>query len=155
MADKEEKKGFPIMMVAAILVICCALAGGISYFVVTKFTTTEKVVAREPGTMVKIGDAKDGLILNIGGLSSGRFLKIGVTLEIKTDTKAQESAGKTQSPDEIKIQDAVVCVLRSQKLEDFEPAKQEHIKELIKNEVNKALGKDVVMDVYITNFVLQ
>ncbi|MBP2642428.1 MAG: flagellar basal body-associated protein FliL [Firmicutes bacterium] len=157
MAEKEEKKGFPIMIIAVILVICCALAGGISYYVVTKFAgeRQDRAVIQETGTLMKVGDGKDGIIINIGGLNSGRYLKIGVSLEIKSDKKEQESGGKTQSPEEIKIQDTVIYSLRSQKLEDFEPAKQEHLKELIKNEVNKALGKDVVLNVYITNFVLQ
>jgi flagellar protein FliL len=157
MAEKE-KKGFPMMMLVMILVACCILAGGISYYVVTKFTSeksSDKVSAREPGVIMKVGDAKDGLLINIGGVNSGRYLKIGLMIERKTDTKTQESGGKTQSPEEIKIQDSVVYVLRSQKLEDFEPSKQEQLKEIIKNEVNKALGKDVVMDVYITSFVLQ
>ena len=59
------------------------------------------------------------------------------------------------SPEEIKILDTVVSLLRSQKIEDFDPAKQEQLKELIKTEINKAFGEEKVYEVYITNFVLQ
>ena len=46
-------------------------------------------------------------------------------------------------------------MLRAQKVEDFDPMKQEQLKELLKNEINKAFGEDKVYEVYITNFVLQ
>jgi flagellar FliL protein len=75
-------------------------------------------------------------------------------LEIKPD-KNREAEGKTKSPEEIKVLDTVVYVLRSQKIEDFEPAKQERLKELIKNEVNKTMGDEYVYNVFITDFVLQ
>lgn len=156
----EEKKKTPIALIIGILVFGVLLAGGISYFIATKIVTESgsKDVgtksAHEPGTFVKLGDAKDGLILNIGGVNSGRFLKIGLILEVKPE-KTEAAEGKSLSPSEVRIQDAAVQVLRAQKIEDFEPQKQEQLKEVIKNEVNKALGEDRVYDVYITNFVLQ
>ena len=104
---------------------------------------------------MKLGDMKDGLIINIGGLNSGRYLKIGMILELKPDKKAAAATGKLPSPDEIKILDTAVSVLRAQKIEDFDPLKQEQLKELIKNEVNKMFGEEKVYEVYITNFVLQ
>ncbi|EAX48657.1 flagellar basal body-associated protein FliL [Thermosinus carboxydivorans Nor1] len=156
MADNGRK--IPLFMIIALIVVGLVLAGGVSYYIATKVIasqTTEKKQAREPGTFIKLGDPKEGLILNIGGVNSGRYLKIGIILEVKPDKKAPPKEGKNPSPDEIKMLDTVIFVLRSQKVEDFEPAKQEALKELIKNEVNKALGEERVLDVYITNFVLQ
>ena len=104
---------------------------------------------------MRLGDPKDGLIINIGGLNSGRYLKISMIVELKVDKNAVPASGKMPSPDEIKILDTAVYVLRSQKIEDFDPLKQEQLKELIKNEINKAFGDEKVYEVYITNFVLQ
>ncbi|CUH96095.1 hypothetical protein P22_2183 [Propionispora sp. 2/2-37] len=158
----EEKKKTPIALIIGILVFGVLLAGGISYFIATKIVTDSgsrdagtRSAHREPGTFIKLGDAKDGLILNIGGVNSGRFLKIGLILEVKPEKSEAPTEGKSLSPSEVKILDAAVQVLRSQKIEDFEPQKQEQLKEVIKNEVNKTLGEDRVYDVYITNFVLQ
>ena len=81
-------------------------------------------------------------------------MKIGVILELKPDKKLQ-AAGKTMSPEEIRIQDAVLHVLRSQRVEDYDPQKQDRLKELIKQEVNKVLGRESVYEVYITNILLQ
>ena len=157
MADGEKRN--PMMIIAGMIVFGLLLAGGISYFIATKIVSDKavdkKIVQREPGVFMKLGDIKDGLIINIGGLNTGRYLKIGMILELKPDKKAVPASGKMPSPEEIKILDTAVSVLRSQKIEDFDPLKQEQLKELIKNEINKAFGEEKVYEVYITNFVLQ
>ncbi|WP_378951833.1 flagellar basal body-associated protein FliL [Pelosinus sp. sgz500959] len=155
----EGGKKLPMMLIVGMIVVGLLLAGGISYFIATKIVADksgEKSSSQhEPGVFIKLGDMKDGLIINIGGLNSGRYLKIGMILELKPDKKAAPATGKLPSPDEIKILDTAVTVLRSQKIEDFDPLKQEQLKELVKNEVNKAFGEEKVYEVYITNFVLQ
>ncbi len=158
MAEGEKK--FPLVMVIGLIVVGLLLAGGISYFISTKIvadkaSVEDKKKSHEPGDFIKLGDAKDGLILNLNGGGSGRFLKVGIILELKPDKNAPPREGKNLSPEEIKITDTVVSLLRSQKIEDFDPAKQDKLKDLIKSEVNKTLGDDRVYDVYITNFVLQ
>ncbi|MPN33775.1 hypothetical protein SDC9_181267 [bioreactor metagenome] len=156
MAEGEKK--FPMMMIVGMVVFGLLLAGGISYFIATKIVadkTSDKATAqREPGVFMKIGE-KDGLVINIGGVNSGRYLKIGIILELKSDKKAEIKEGKMPAPEEVRILDTVVHVLRSQKIEDFDPSKQGLLKELIKTEVNKVLGEEKVYEVYITNFVLQ
>ena len=146
----------PIFIYVAVgLVLVLALAGGTAYYVVTNYMGGAKTAAtREPGFLMKLGDPKEGFIVNIGTATSGRYLKIGVILELKPDKKLQ-AAGKTMSPEEIRIQDAVLHVLRSQRVEDYDPQKQDRLKELIKQEVNKVLGRDSVYEVYITNILLQ
>lgn len=153
-APKAKKPIFLYVIVGLVLVL--ALAGGTAYYVVTHYLGGAKTVQREPGFLMKLGDPKEGFIVNIGNASSGRYLKIGVILEMKPDKKLQAKESKGLSPDEIKIQDAVLHVLRSQRVEDYDPNKQEKLKETIKQEVNKALGsKDAVYEVYITNLLLQ
>lgn len=156
MAEEGGKK-FSVMLIVGLIVVGLILAGGISYFIATKVIANkgDSKTTHEPGVYVKLGDAKDGLIVNIGGVTSGRYLKIGVILELKPDKNAAAIGGKGNSPEEIKALDAVVQLLRSQKVEDFDPAKQEHLKDAIRSEVNRALGDGRVYNVYITNFVLQ
>lgn len=154
----EGGKKLSVMLIVGLIVVGLILAGGISYFIATKVISSKadgKGQGREPGVFMKLGDAKDGLIINIGGVNSGRYLKIGVILELKPDKKGQAPGGKGSSPEEIKALDAVVQLLRMQKIEDFEPGKQERLKDMIKSEVNRALGEDRVYEVFITNFVLQ
>ncbi|WP_425060866.1 hypothetical protein SCACP_16200 [Sporomusa carbonis] len=159
MAEEEKPKKMSMMVVIILIVVGLILAGGISYLIATRVvsdkTVEKKAAQHEPGQFIKLGDVKEGLILNIGGVNSGRYLKIGLIVELKPDKNAPPKEGKLPSPEEIKIQDTAIYVLRSQKIEDFDPAKQDQLKELLKNEINKTLGEERVYDIYITNFVLQ
>lgn len=154
---EEEKSGkkFPLLLVVGLIVVGLVLAGGVSYFIATHVmknnaSTTEH---RDPGVFVKLGDPKEGLVVNVGGVNSGRYLKIGVVLELSPDSVGKD--GKIAAPNETKILDSVLQVLRSKKAEDFDPNKQDVLKTNIKEEVNKTFGKDCVYEVYITTFVLQ
>ena len=159
MAEEEKPKKMSMMVIIILIVVGLILAGGISYLIATRVvsdqTVEKKTALHEPGQFIKLGDAKDGLILNIGGVNSGRYLKIGVIVELKPSKNATTKEGKMPSPEEIKILDTAIYVLRSQKIEDFDPSKQEQLKEMLKNEINTTLGEDRVYDIYITNFVLQ
>lgn len=159
MAEEEKPKKMSMLVIIILIVIGLILAGGISYLIATRVvadkTVEKKASQREPGQFLKLGDTKEGLIINIGGVNSGRYLKIGLIVELKPDKNAAPKEGKMQSPEEIRILDTAVYVLRSQKMEDFDPAKQDQLKELLKNEINKTLAEERVYDIYITNFVLQ
>ena len=87
----EGGKKFSVMLIVGLIVLGLVLAGGISYFIATKVISGkgDGPAAREPGVYMKLGDPKEGLIINIGGVNSGRYLKIGVVLELKPDKKGQ------------------------------------------------------------------
>lgn len=157
MAEEEAKKKFPVLMVVGLIVVGLILASGVSYFIATKVIadTAGKAAVRDPGIFVKLGDPKDGIIVNVGGVKSGRFLKIGIVLELNPEQKELFADGKILPNAETKILDSVLQVLRGQKMEDFDPAKHENLKSMIKEEVTKTIGEDVVYEVFITNFVLQ
>lgn len=154
---EEEKKKSPVPMIAALVVIGLILAGGISYYIATKVMDVgvERMQAREPGVYVKLGDPKDGIVVNVGGVKSGRFLKVGIVLEVNPARDQAVKDGKVLPAAETKILDTVLQVLRSQQVEDFDPNKQENLKTLIKDDLNKVIGEGFVYEVYITNFVLQ
>lgn len=152
----EGQKKFPVTLIAIMGVILLLMAGGISYYIASNIAGDKGQVVKhyEPGVLYKVGDPKDGLILNIGGTNTRNYIKISIVLELHP-TKNAEKESKGLSHDEVKMSDAVVRVLRAQKAEDFDATKQEAIREKIKTEVNAALGEDKVMQVYITSFVLQ
>jgi flagellar FliL protein len=154
----EGGKKFLVAMIVALVIVGLVLAGGISYFIATRIVSdqsSKQSPVRGPSTLMKLGDPKEGLIVNIGGVNSGRYLKISIILEVKTDKKQQEAAGKSQSPEEIKMLDTVIHTLRSLKTDEFEPSKQDRLKDLLKQEINKNLGEERVYDVYVTNLVVQ
>ena len=167
MADEENnaavepaKKKSPIILIVVLVVVGLVLAGGISYFVTTKLMTDSassggEAKHHDPGVFVKLGDAKEGIIVNVGGVKGGRFLKVGIVMEMNPGKKDNIKDGKLNTLAETKILDTTLQILRSEQIENFDASKQDALKAKIKDEVNKALGQGSVYDVYITSFVLQ
>jgi flagellar FliL protein len=143
------------MYIVIVGVVLLLLAGGLAYYVASSVTggKAQSAKVEEPGILYQIGDPKDGLIVNIGT----RYVKTSIVVEMRPskNSKAESKEGKGLNMEEVKMSDAVVRVLRSQKTEDFEAVRQNALKEKLKAEVNAALGEDRVMHVYITNIVLQ
>jgi flagellar FliL protein len=159
---EEKKPKIPKPKMSIIIGIVLALlgivlAGGISFFVAAKIAGDRQpvtvIVKREPGQLVKIGDPKDGVVVNIGGIT-GRYLKILMTLEVEP-TKDETGKLSITPQDEMKINDSIIKFLRSQKIDAFVAERQDELKAAIKKDLNEALGADRVLAVYITNAVIQ
>ncbi len=158
-APEEKKKRSPIIMIAALVLVGLVLAGGISYFVTTKLMTNTSTSGEskhhDPGVFIKLGDAKEGIIVNVGGIKASRFLKVGIVMEMNPGKKDNITDNKLNPLAETKILDTTLQILRTVKIDDLDAAKQDELKQKIKVDVNKALGEGSVYDVYITSFVLQ
>ena len=155
-----EKKKSPIILVVVLVLVGLVLAAGISFFVTTKMmadTGSNEAVSEhhDPGVFIKLGDAKEGVLVNVGGQKAGKFLKAGIVLEMNPGKKDNMLEGKLQPMAETKILDTTIQILRSSKLDDFDAAKQDQLKKRIKDELNDKLGQGSVYDVYITSFMLQ
>lgn len=163
-AAEEKPKGSgktKIIMIIVGVLLALAAAGGISYYVVTQYlhsanNPVDPEKNHDPGVFVKLGKGDEGLMVNVGGIKGGHFLKIGIVLELnpgKQDNVTKDH--KVQPIAETKILDTVLHILRSEKLESFDATKQDDLKEKIRSELNKALGGGSVYSVYITSFILQ
>ena len=155
-----EKKKSPIIIIVVLVLVGLILAGGISYFVATKILSnsiSDDGAARyhDPGVFIKLGDAKEGLLVNVGGVKGGHFLKVGIVLEMNPGKQDNIKEGKINPVAETKMLDTVLQILRSEPLDGFDEQKQEALKDKIKVEVNHTLGEGSVYNVYITSFVLQ
>ncbi len=158
--EKPKSGKSKIIMIVVGVLLALAAAGGISYYVVQHFLHSannpiDPEKNHDPGVFVKLGKGDEGLMVNVGGIKGGRFLKIGLVLELNPGKKDNVKEGKVQPIAETKILDTVLHILRSEKLESFEASKQDELKETIRTELNKALGNSSVYSVYITSFILQ
>lgn len=158
-APEEKKKKSPIVLVIILVLVGLVLAAGISFVITTKMmkdTATESVSEHhDPGVFIKLGDAKEGIMVNVGGQKAGKFLKAGIVLEMNPGKKDNLLEGKLQPMAETKILDTTMQILRSAKLDEFDATKQDELKKKIKDELNTKLGAGSVYDVYITSFLLQ
>lgn len=160
-APAEAKKGKgSIILVVALVVVGLILAGGVSFFITTKMmaasTEADPEAHHDPGKFIKLGDAKEGILVNVGGAKAGKFLKAGIVLEMnpnKKDNFGEEN--KLSSRAETIVLDTTTQILRSVKLDEFDASKQGELKKKIKDELNDKLGQGSVYDVYITSFLLQ
>ena len=159
-APEEKKKKSPVILIVVLVLVGLVLAGGISFFITTKMMANNASDSvsdhHDPGTFIKLGDTKEGIMVNVGGQKSGKFLKAGIVLEMnpgKEDNLTEE--GKLQPMAETKILDTTMQILRSAKLDEFDAAKQDDLKKKLKDELNSKLGAGSVYDVYITSFLLQ
>ncbi|MCI6100796.1 MAG: flagellar basal body-associated FliL family protein [Selenomonas sp.] len=158
---EEKKKKSPIILVVVLVLIGLLLAGGISFFITTKMmadTATDSSASEhhDTGKFVKLGDAKEGIMVNVGGVKAGKFLKAGIVLEMNPGKKDNiTDDGKLQPMAETKVLDTTMQILRSAKLDEFDATKQDDLKKKIKDELNDKLGQGSVYDVYFTSFLLQ
>ena len=158
---EEKKKKSPIILVVVLVLIGLLLAGGISFFITTKMmadTATESGASEhhDTGKFVKLGDAKEGIMVNVGGVKAGKFLKAGIVLEMNPGKKDNiTDDGKLQPMADTKVLDTTMQILRSAKLDEFDATKQDDLKKKIKDELNDKLGQGSVYDVYFTSFLLQ
>lgn len=165
-ADQVKKKS-SIIIVAVLVVVGLILAGVIAFFVTTKLVANSgagnagsanggMVQNHDPGVFIKLGDEKEGLIVNVGGIKGGHFLKVGLVLEINPNKKdIVDKAGKLNTMAETKMLDTTLQILRSEKIDNFDASKQDALKKKLKDELNHVLGDGSVYSVYITSFVLQ
>ena len=160
----EPKKKSPIILIAVLVVVGLALAAGISIFVTTKIMADANVESddgesrhHDAGIFIKLGDPKEGMLVNVGGPRAGKYLKAGIVLEMNPGKKSvMNEETKSFQPDaEVKVQDITTQFLRATKIEDFDATKQDELKKQLKDALNAELGSGAVYDVYITSFLLQ
>ena len=99
-APEEKKKKSPIVLIIVLVVVGLALAGGISFFVTTKLmadtAAADPGVSKhhDPGVFVKLGDPKEGILVNVGGAKASKFLKTSIILEMNPAREENVAEGK-------------------------------------------------------------
>lgn len=164
---EQPKQRSPIIMVAVIAVVGLLLAVGISIFVTTQLLAGVNQGGgdegggdgrhHDAGIFLKLGDPKEGILVNVGGPRGGKFLKASIVLEMNPSRSSviNEETQSFQPDAEIRIMDITMQFLRSTKVEDFDAEKQDELKKQLKDALNAELGSGSVYDIYITSFLLQ
>ena len=161
----EPKKKSPIILIVVLVIVGLALAAGISIFVTTKLMAdaTNNVDDsgesrhHDAGVFIKLGDPKEGVLVNVGGPRAGKYLKAGIVLEMNPGKKSVMNE-ETQAlhPDaQVKIDDITTQFFRALKIEELDAANQDELKKQLKDALNAELGSGAVYDIYITSFLLQ
>lgn len=162
-AAEEPKKKSPIILIVVLVVVGLVLAVGISFFMMKQMMAEsaneedfDDSRPHDSGIFLKLGDPKEGILVNVGGPRAGKFLKAGIVLEVNPSKKSViNEETKTFNPEaEIKVMDIVTQFLRSVPVDDFDAQKQSDLKKQLKDALNAELGNGAVYDIYITSFML-
>ena len=168
---EQPKKKLPTtaIIIAVGVVLAIVLTIGISYVMVSKLIGD--VAANgggggggggggeyrhsDPGVFIKLGDAKEGILVNVGGAKAGKFLKTSIIIEVNPEKEEIVKEGKMTASAETVALDTTMQILRSSPLEEFDADKQDELKKKLKEQLNQKLGMGTIYDVYITSFLLQ
>ena len=162
-AAEEPKKKSPIILIVVLVLVGLVLAVGISTFVMKQMMADaaneedfDDSKPHDSGIFLKLGDPKEGILVNVGGPRSGKFLKAGIVLEVNPSKKSviNEETHAFNPEAEIKVMDITTQFLRAVPIEDFDATKQNDLKKQLKEALNAELGNGAVYDVYITSFML-
>lgn len=160
---EEPKKKSPIVLVAVLVVVGLVLAVGISFFMMKHMMESsaqeeefDDSKPHDSGIFLKLGDPKEGILVNVGGPRAGKYLKAGIVLEMNPSKKSviNEETHTFNPEAEIKVMDIVTQFLRSVPVDDFDAAKQAELKKQLKDALNAELGSGAVYEIYITSFML-
>jgi len=142
--------------------VAVAAAGGISYYIFSQAESPSHAedggsskASHDPGVFYKLGDPKEGILVNVGGGRAGKYLKAGIVMELNPGKSDVVKDGKVNPVAETKILDTTMQFLRAAPLEEFDATKQDALKKQLKDALNDRLGQGSVYDVYITSFLLQ
>ena len=96
MADEEKevetsaeqpKKKSPIILIVVLVIVGLVLAVGISTFVMKQMMEGaneeefDENKHHDPGIFLKLGDPKEGILVNVGGPRGGKYLKAALFLK--------------------------------------------------------------------------
>ena len=152
MADNNNK----VMMIIIIALLVIIIAAGTS-FTVMKFIIPgsgsggsnggdDKKTEKSIGPTYELGN----FTVNLANSGGYKFVKASITAEI-SDKKVIEELDKRKP----QIRDIIICILRSQDIQDIENPEGNKLKELIQERINNIIDNGKITSVWFTQFVVQ
>jgi flagellar FliL protein len=144
----RKKKLFVFLTIAVVAVV----AGGVfayMHFVVGKGKGGEAGKAEANVHAKAILVALDPFVLNLA--EQGRFLKMSVQLEVTEESYQQAVTAKMPQ-----LRDATITLLSSKSAESVAGAEGKfQLKDELLLRANQVMGKDVIRNLYFTEFIMQ
>lgn len=136
----------PMRLVLVAVVLVLLLGGGATAYLLTRGSGHDPAAAPKPGAVVDL----EPLTLN---LSDGRFLKVGLSLQMSAD--APVASGSDPGVNGAKARDAAIGIFGQRSYEQLLPANGRAVAlRALNAEVRKRYDGEV-LQVYLTEFVMQ
>lgn len=151
---KGDKKRLILFIFIGILVI--GIAGSVVTFLMkgkesrVEEGTEHKRIERRVSHNTVFVDL-DPIVVNLLDPTGKRYLQVRICLEVP-DKKAEEEI-KEKTP---VIQDTIISVLGSKTVEEvLQPGAKELIKKELLEKINQIIGEDLVLNMYITQYIVE
>ena len=143
---KDSKKVSNIVIIIGIIVALGAGTFGGAYYFMSKKNANQPVYIQE--AYVEIGE----IFVNLSDENSKRYAKLNLSISYDSSNKdlANEIAKK-----QVAIKDTAVFYFKSLYAKDFEPANEAVLKGDLVARINKQLNSGLLIDVYISEIIVQ
>ncbi|MCS7214534.1 MAG: flagellar basal body-associated protein FliL [Thermodesulfovibrio sp.] len=150
-AEKPKKKGKLLIIIIAAVVLLAGAGGAYFFFIGKSSEQSKNSAAKDQKNAQGVNFALDPFVVNLMDQSGSKYLKVSVQIEL-ANAKLMEHA-KNKTP---QIRDAIITLLTNKTSEELITAEGKLLlKDEIKLRANQILGEGTVINVYITDFVMQ
>ncbi len=149
-APKKKKGKFLIIIIA--LVVLLGGAAGAYFLFLNKPKEGQKVeTSSKTHEVAGVNFSLEPFVVNLVDAGGTKYLKVSIQIEL-SDAKLMEKA-KNRTP---QLRDAIITLLTSKTSDELITAEGKIlIKDEIKQRANQILGEGTVLNVYLTDFVMQ
>lgn len=150
-----KKKFFTVKTLLIILIILLMMAGlGVGGYVYLKSTiTSETKTGPDPEKLVTFN--MGSLLVNLADPGGSNFMRLTPVLEYEQN-KENKKLGEELGKNKVVLQDCIIRVIRTKKLEDVQPPDSiEKVANQLKEEVNKNLSHGKIHRVYFSEYLTQ
>lgn len=154
----KEKGNFNPMLLLPIMLVLAVVGSVAGSVIMNKFFSPEKeVAAQKQSSTIEEGQqivALNEFLVNLAKGKSGEQQYMKITISLLVDDKKTSEEVTTNVA---VVRDAVVNLLRQKKADDILGSVDSvtKLKEELKLAINHNYGKDIVRQVYVTDFVIQ
>ena len=145
MADKKKGKN----TVLKVLVLLILVGGGTfagTYYFMSKNNATEPMVIEE--AFIEVGE----IFVNLSDEGSNRYVKLNMAVSYD---KTNKDLAKEIEEKSVVIRDNTIFYIKACKAKDFDPANETVLKGELISRINKKLTKGQLIDIYISDIIVQ
>ena len=150
---EKPKKKIKILPIVIALVALVAVAVGAYFISPVLFSgkSAESEKATETKATEGVNFSLEPFVVNLMDQGGTRYLKVSVQLELSNPKVSENAKNKTPQ-----IRDAIITLLTNKTSEELiTPEGKLLLKDEIKQRANQILGEGNVINVYLTDFVMQ
>ncbi|MCX7724520.1 MAG: flagellar basal body-associated FliL family protein [Thermodesulfovibrio sp.] len=147
---KKKTKMLIIIVIAALVLIAGAAAA--YFFLIGKAAQQDKAFTTKNSKEVQgVNFALEPFVVNLMDQGGSKYLKVSVQIELSNAKLLEQAKNKTPQ-----IRDAIITLLTNKTSDELiTPEGKLLLKDEIKQRVTQILGEGTVINVYLTDFVMQ